>query len=60
MMIASEQNGEAMAMEMDPTPSDTVAFPYGFPNVGSYRIVVQMKHGAIIETGIFDANVTDR
>jgi hypothetical protein len=55
MMIASEQNGTAM--EMQPPPSDTVVFPYGFPNPGRYRIIVQMKHGATIETGIFDANV---
>jgi hypothetical protein len=58
MMIASEQNGTVM--EMQPAPSDTVAFPYGFPNAGRYRIIVQMKHAATIETGIFDANVADR
>jgi hypothetical protein len=58
MMIASEQNGAAMAMQ--PAPSDTVAFPYGFPNAGSYRIIVQMKHAATVETGIFDANVAAR
>jgi hypothetical protein len=55
MMIASEQNGAAM--EMQATPSDTVVFPYGFPNPGRYRIIVQMKHGATVETRIFDANV---
>ena len=36
---------------------NTVAFPYGFPSVGRYRIFVQMKHGSTIETGIFDADV---
>jgi hypothetical protein len=34
-----------------------VSFPYGFPSPGRYRIFVQMKHGATIETGIFDAEV---
>jgi hypothetical protein len=31
-----------------------VAFPYGFPTSGRYRIFVQMKHGATIETAVFD------
>jgi hypothetical protein len=34
-----------------------VDFPYGFPTPGDYRIIVQMKHGGVIETGIFDAVV---
>jgi hypothetical protein len=32
-------------------------FPYGFPSPGDYRIIVQMKHGGVVETGIFDAKV---
>ena len=36
----------------------SVSFPYGFPTPGRYRIVVQMKHGAIIETALFDAAVS--
>jgi hypothetical protein len=32
-------------------------FPYGFPTPGDYRIIVQMKHGGVIETGVFDAKV---
>jgi hypothetical protein len=46
-----------MAMSTDHLPS-TVRFPFGFPTAGRYRIVVQMKHGATIETGIFDATVS--
>jgi len=34
-----------------------VAFPYGFPKAGSYRIVVQVKRGGHVETGMFDARV---
>lgn len=34
-----------------------VSFPYGFPKPGRYRIIVQMKRGGSIETGVFDAQV---
>lgn len=34
-----------------------VVFPYGFPAPGDYRVVVQMKHGGIIDTGVFRATV---
>ncbi|HEX4309871.1 MAG TPA: hypothetical protein VHZ25_07570 [Acidobacteriaceae bacterium] len=45
-----------MIMSTDHLPS-SVSFPYGFPTSGRYRIIVQMKHAATIETGIFDAAV---
>jgi hypothetical protein len=38
-------------------PPSTVSFPYGFPSPGTYRIIVQMKHGNEIETGTFDAEI---
>lgn len=47
-----------MRMNNEALPS-TVRFPYGFPSPGRYRIFVQMKHGATVETGVFDANVPD-
>ena len=34
-----------------------VAFPYGFPKSGIYRIFVQVKYQGSIETGVFDAVV---
>ena len=37
--------------------SPVVDFPYGFPSAGRYRIFIQMKHGSIVETGVFDAEV---
>lgn len=37
--------------------TNEVTFPYGFPAPGRYRIFVQMKHGGVIETGVFDAKV---
>jgi hypothetical protein len=33
-----------------------VAFPYGFPRAGDYRIFVQVKRAGRIETGAFDAH----
>ena len=36
---------------------NSVSFPYGFPSPGQYRIFVQMKHGNVVETGVFDATV---
>ncbi len=52
--------GTMLGMDMDMVSSgrpNTVSFPYGFPSPGLYRIIVQMKHGDTIETGVFDADV---
>ena len=68
MMLANpDQNPQVPDMGgMDSMPgmnmaseavSPTVEFPYGFPSSGRYRIFVQMKHGATVETGVFDAEV---
>jgi hypothetical protein len=43
-------------MPMNGLPAE-VSFPYAFPTPGEYRIIVNMKHGGVIETGIFDASV---
>lgn len=58
MMLANETGplGATTAMAMD-TPSSTVAFPYGFPTPGRYRVFVQMRRASTVETGIFDAAV---
>jgi hypothetical protein len=70
LMMAQEQNGPQASQEMmsdmpgmsgmnmsSNNVSNTVSFPYGFPSEGSYRIFIQMKHGDVVETGVFDADV---
>ncbi len=49
--------GGSNAGESSEPISNTVEFPYGFPSAGRYRIFIQMKHGATVETGAFDASV---
>jgi len=59
MAVAGEMNMMDMSSMHGSTEplSSTVAFPYGFPSAGTYRIFIQMKHGGTVETGVFDANV---
>ena len=63
VMLAEESMGSTSAMPgmdmsapMGPISPD-VSFPYGFPTAGRYRIFIQMKHGSVVETGVFDADV---
>ena len=37
--------------------SAELAFPYGFPRHGDYRLFVQIKRRGHVETGVFDAHV---
>lgn len=66
LMIANPVKDEKTmpGMQMDTASVKTVeraanvaVFPYSFPTAGSYRIVVQMKHGDVVETGVFDVAV---
>ncbi len=52
LMLAEGMPGD---MQMPETISNVVNFPYGFPSPGRYRIFVQMRHGKVVETGVFDA-----
>jgi len=54
VMVASAMSS-MVGMEMP--VSNVVEFPYGFPKAGEYRVFVQMKHGAVVETGAFDLSV---
>lgn len=54
-----EDHGTRMMMNQEPMnglPAEA-DFPYAFPTPGDYRIIVNMKHAGVIETGIFDATV---
>ena len=42
---------------MQPVLPPDVAFPYGFPKPGSYRVFVQVKLAGKVETGAFDIRV---
>jgi hypothetical protein len=55
LMMAQDNSNSMAAMNMGQTIPNTVAFPYGLPTPGQYRIFVQMKHGNTVETGVFDA-----
>jgi hypothetical protein len=60
MLAANSGNSDPSMATMDSagaTLPPTVAFPYGFPKSGRYRIFVQMKHDGTVETGVFDAVV---
>ena len=46
--------GQAHAV---PSAASAVTFPFVFPAPGSYRIVVQVKVGAVVETAAFDVEV---
>ncbi|MCY4120160.1 MAG: hypothetical protein OXG72_04490, partial [Acidobacteria bacterium] len=42
-----------------PPSASTVTFPFVFPEPGSYRIIVQVKVGAVVETAAFDVEVAE-
>jgi hypothetical protein len=58
-MMANQQAVETSmgGMKMSGTTaslSNSTSFPFGFPTPGLYRVIVQMKHGNIVETGAVD------
>jgi len=50
-------NGDSMAgMDMGAV-GNVAEFPFGFPGAGAYRLIVQMKHGGVVEAGAVDVVV---
>lgn len=60
LMLAQGKADPMAGMNMDSAIPNEVAFPYGLPSAGKYRIFVQMKHGDTVETGVFDAQALPR
>lgn len=54
---ASLMPGMDMGAQTPAAIAPVVEFPYGFPAAGRYRVFIQMKHGRVVETGVFDVNV---
>jgi hypothetical protein len=59
LMIAQKDFGLPMDRSSMQSLHAVVSFPYGFPQPGDYRLFVQVKRRGEIETGVFDAHVSD-
>jgi hypothetical protein len=44
------------AMRQESVPAE-ITFPYGFPQVGDYRLFLQVKRAGHVETAVFDTRV---
>ncbi len=56
-MMADEAAGQSMASAANGQLANSAAFPFGFPSAGTYRVIIQMKHGETVETGSTDVVV---
>lgn len=53
LMLAEGMPADMNMQETSRAVPNVVSFPYAFPSPVQYRIFVQMKHGKMVETGIF-------
>jgi hypothetical protein len=53
--VTDPHAGHVMHVELPPR----IAFPYGFPTAGAYRVFVQVKRAGRIETAAFDLEIAD-
>ena len=57
LMIVEQDLGIPMDHSKTQAVPAELAFPYGFPKPGEYRLFVQVKRHGQVQTGVFDAHV---
>lgn len=53
----SATTGVHTGHHMSESGASQIAFPYGFPHAGTYRIFVQLRRGGQVQTAAFDTRV---
>jgi hypothetical protein len=60
LMLLNKEPTENMAampgMQHASVPAE-ITFPYGFPQAGDYRLLLQVKRAGHVETAVFDASI---
>jgi hypothetical protein len=53
---STDDRSSMSGMQHGPVPAE-ITFPYGFPQVGDYRLFLQVKRAGHVETAVFDTHV---